>query len=136
MISFILMMVARALNAVMDKIAFNFKSSVFSKLNPMFWDVKQSWKNMWKWPLEPFTGWYYFGLYKPRYKEKFPYSTTFLVWATDAWHLSKALMLVCIGLAIGFHSPVVNVVVDAFVMVFGFTTIFTYIYDYILSSKK
>jgi len=136
MISLILMMVAGALNAIMDKIAFNFKSSVFNKLNPTFWDVKQSWKNMWKWPLEPFTSWYYFGLYKPRYKEKFPYSTTFLVWATDAWHLSKALMLVFIGLAIGFHSPVVNVVVDAVVMVVGFTVVFTYFYDYILNSKK
>ena len=136
MISLVLMVVAGFLNAVMDRISFTFKSSVFKDLNPMSWDVKSSWKNMWKWPLEPFSSWYYFGLYKPRHKEKFPYSTTFLVWATDAWHLSKMLMIVCIGLAIGFHVPVVNWFVDAFVMVVGFTTVFTYCYDYILKSKK
>jgi hypothetical protein len=136
MISLLLMMVAGALNAVMDRISFTFKSSVFKDLNPVFWDVKTSWKNMWKWPLEPFSGWYYFGLYKPRYKEKFPYSTTFLVWATDAWHLAKALMIGCIGLAIGFHSPVVNWFVDALVMVTMFGVMFTYFYDYILKSKK
>ena len=56
MISLLLMMVAGALNAVMDRISFTFKSSVFKDLNPMFWDVKTSWKNMWKWPLEPFSG--------------------------------------------------------------------------------
>ena len=31
--------------------------------------------------------WYYFGLYTPAYKEKFPLSTTLLVSFTDAWHL-------------------------------------------------
>jgi hypothetical protein len=36
MISLLLMMVAGALNAVMDRISFTFKSSVFKDLNPMF----------------------------------------------------------------------------------------------------
>ena len=136
MISLVLMVLAGALNAVMDKIAFNFGSSIFKNLNPMFWDVRVSWKNQWRWPLRPYSSWYYFGLYTPRYKENFPYSSTFLVWATDAWHLAKALMLACIGLAIGFHTPVVNWFVDGLVMVTVFTITFTGFYDNWLSANK
>ena len=136
MISLVLMVIAGALNAVMDKIAFSFKTSVFKNLNPMFWDIKQSWKNQWSWPLAPYSSWYYFGLYKPRWKENFPYSITFLVWATDAWHLAKALMLGCIGAAIGFHTPVVSWIVDGGIMVIMFTTTFTGLYDGWLNNKK
>ena len=33
------------------------------------------------------NSWWYLGLYTPRFKEKFPLSTTWLVWTTDRWHL-------------------------------------------------
>jgi hypothetical protein len=135
MITSILLLAAGILNAVMDKIAFNYKSSIFKDLNPRFWDVKQSWKNQWKWPLQPYTGWYYFGLYTPRYKENFPYSNTFLVWATDAWHLAKALMLGCIMLGIVFYSPMFGWFIDAVVYYCIFTLAFTYFYSYILKAK-
>ena len=135
MITSILLLAAGILNAVMDKIAFNYKSSIFKDLNPRFWDVKQSWKNQWKWPLQPYTGWYYFGLYTPRYKENFPYSNTFLVWATDAWHLAKALMLGCIMLGIVFYSPMFGWLIDAVVYYCIFTLAFTYFYSYILKAK-
>ena len=135
MITSILLLAAGILNAVMDKIAFNYKSSIFKDLNPRFWDVKQSWKNQWKWPLQPYTGWYYFGLYTPRYKENFPYSNTFLVWATDAWHLAKALMLGCIILGIVFYSPMFGWLIDAVVYYCIFTLAFTYFYSYILKAK-
>lgn len=39
--------------------------------------------------------WYYLGLYKPKYKEAFPFSSTALVSFTDPWHRSKAI---CFGL--------------------------------------
>jgi hypothetical protein len=135
MITLILLLAAGILNAVMDKIAFNYKSSIFKDLNPRFWDVKQSWKNQWKWPLEPYTGWYYFGLYTSRYKENFPYSNTFLVWATDAWHLAKALMLGCIMLGIVFYSPMFGWLIDAVIYYCIFTLAFTYFYSYILKAK-
>ena len=135
MITSILLLAAGILNAVMDKIAFNYKSSIFKDLNPRFWDVKQSWKNQWKWPLQPYTGWYYFGLYTPRYKENFPYSNTFLVWATDAWHLAKALMLGCIMLGIVFYSPMFGWLIDAVIYYCIFTLAFTYFYSYILKAK-
>ena len=132
MVSLVLVMVAGFLNAVMDRLAFTFRSSVFRGLNPMFWDVKVSWTNMWKWPLEPYNSWYYFGIYKPRYMEKFPYSTTWLVWLTDGWHLAKMLMLVCLSMAVGINLNWFDWIVDSFIVLVGFTGVFTYVYDYIL----
>jgi hypothetical protein len=40
-----------------------------------------------------FNHWWYFGLYKPKYPEKFPFSSTILVFITDRWHLSQFIML-------------------------------------------
>lgn len=39
--------------------------------------------------------WWYLGLYKPANAEKFPLSTTVLVFLTDRWHLSQFIMLRC-----------------------------------------
>jgi hypothetical protein len=135
MITLILIIIAGALNAIMDKLVFAFKSSIFKDLNPRFWDVKQSWKNQWKWPLQPYTSWYYFGLYKPRHKENFPYSNTFLVWAVDAWHLSKALMLGLIMLGIVLYNPILSTLLDLVIYYIAFTVSFTYFYEYILNKK-
>lgn len=44
--------------------------------------------------------WWYFGLHKPSYPEKFPFSSTILVFLTDRWHLSQFVMLRCFYLAI------------------------------------
>lgn len=70
----------------------------------------ESWERKWAWEYDPFIKmtirilhykhWYYFGLFKPEYKEKFPYSSTILVFITDEWHLRKWLMFLCIELAI------------------------------------
>jgi hypothetical protein len=135
MITLILIIIAGALNAIMDKLVFAFKSSIFKDLNPRFWDIKQSWKNQWKWPLQPYDSWYYFGLYTPRYKENFPYSNTFLVWAVDAWHLSKALMLGLIMLGIVLYNPIFSTLLDLIIYYIAFTISFTYFYEYILNKK-
>lgn len=44
--------------------------------------------------------WWYFGLYKPKYPEKFPFSTTVLVFLTDRWHRWQFFMLRCFYLAV------------------------------------
>jgi hypothetical protein len=135
MITLILIIIAGALNAIMDKLVFAFKSSIFKDLNPRFWDVKQSWKNQWKWPLQPYDSWYYFGLYTPRYKENFPYSNTFLVWTTDAWHLTKSIMLGLIMLGIVLYNPIFSTLIDLVIYYIAFTVSFTYFYEYILNKK-
>jgi hypothetical protein len=46
--------------------------------------------------------WWYFGLYKPKFPERFPFSATALVFLTDKWHLNQFLMLKCFQGAIAF----------------------------------
>ena len=135
MLSLLLIIFAGIFNSIMDKVNFNFSKSIFKNKNPKFWNIKDSWKNQWKWPLKPYNSWYYFGLYTPKYTENFPYSSTFLVFITDAWHLSKALMLFCISLSIVLYTPIINPIIDIFLMFCGFTVTFTYFYEYILKSK-
>ena len=136
MISIFFMLIAGFFNAVMDKVNFNFTKSIFKNLNPLFWDLRKSWKNQWQQPMvPPYSYWYYFGLYKPRYQEKFPYSSTFLVFLADAWHLAKALMLLCISLAIVFYQPIFGFWIDAILYYVSFTVTFTYFFEYILASK-
>lgn len=136
MISLILVIIAGMFNAIMDKIDFNFSTSIFKNKNPKFWNLKESWKNQWKWPLRPYNSWYYFGLYKPKYAENFPYSNTFLVVLTDAWHLSKTIMLILISLSIILYSPILTPLLDIIFLFCGFTITFTYFYQYILTNKN
>jgi len=44
--------------------------------------------------------WWYLGLYKPKFPEKFPFSTTVLVFLTDRWHRWQFFFLSCFYLAI------------------------------------
>lgn len=57
------------------------------------WNRSNSWDNKYAFPLAPFRGWWYFGLIKPRYAERFPFSTTALVFLTDYWHFMQFLYL-------------------------------------------
>ena len=45
--------------------------------------------------------WWYFGFYTPTFPEKFPFSTTILVFLTDRWHRAQFFMLKAFYLAIG-----------------------------------
>lgn len=44
--------------------------------------------------------WYYFGLHRPVFLEKFPFSSTLLVFMTDRWHLWQFIALRCFYLAL------------------------------------
>ena len=39
--------------------------------------------------------WWYFGLYTPKFPEKFPFSATALVFLTDRWHFNQFMVLKC-----------------------------------------
>lgn len=45
--------------------------------------------------------WWYLGIIKPRFPEKFPFSSTILVFLTDRWHMNQFFMQRCLFLAIG-----------------------------------
>jgi hypothetical protein len=58
--------------------------------------IKSSeWKRKYDFTKPAGREWWYFRLYKPGFPEKFPFSTTILVFLTDRWHLSQFLMLRC-----------------------------------------
>lgn len=52
--------------------------------------------------------WYYVGLYKPAYVEKFPYSTTIFVSLTDNWHRWESININSIFLSFIFLVSIVN----------------------------
>ena len=68
-----------------------------------------SWKNKYEVnadgtlvPTESKNHWWYFGLYKPNYAEKFPLSSTALVSLTDDWHKYQFIMYRFLYMAISF----------------------------------
>ena len=58
---------------ITDTINFRYSTSIFARLNPLFWNPAISWRNKWK---DGSTT-----------KERFFLSSTLLVFTTDAWHL-------------------------------------------------
>ena len=137
MISLILIALAGALNATYEILFTGFNQSIFKKLNPEFWNPLESWKFKWASPFpQPVEDkWYYFG-FLPRYKERFPYSSTVFVFLTDAWHLFKALMLGCIMLAVVNYSVVITPFIDFILLYVTFTFTFTMFFDYVLRIRK
>lgn len=116
-IGFVLIYIAGLANSVMDKSA----EGHLHYLSDWWRKSKSSWN---KWKLTPnpryfsHSGltipvendkhlWYYLWLYKPRYKERFMYSSGPLVWVTDGWHFCKMIELsgLCVGiLIVGWSS--------------------------------
>jgi hypothetical protein len=92
MIGIIIMMLslwalAAVCNAVMDVLAFKFKTSVFKNMNPNYWNPAKSWRNKYKQKM-PFKGPAFIG------------STTFLSFLTDAWHLFQFLSNTFLALSV------------------------------------
>jgi len=80
---------------------------------------------------EDIKHWWYLGLYKPRYAERFPFSTTILVAFTDRWHLAQLIMLrfFYLAVAIGVSNSIWWELLLSFVvfpMVIGVFFDFTY----------
>lgn len=100
----ILIVSASVADAIMDTIQFRLSSSRLPQNR--WWNPQFSWYMKWKMTNEgciiPNTKrpWYYLGLYKPTFVEKFMWSSTILVFTTDAWHMGKSLKLNAIFLAI------------------------------------
>lgn len=135
MTTLVLIILAGMFNALYETLYTFFKYSIFKNLNPLWWNPLQSWKFKWYQPMQPpEKKWYYFGFY-PKYRERFPYSSTILVWTTDAWHLFKALMLGCIMAGIVTYNPIINPAIDFFIYYGAFTFTFTIFFDYIFRTK-
>jgi hypothetical protein len=91
------------LNGIMDAEDFHLKDTWLGKYK---WFRSDSYNLKWKmqWYEKPGmipylaligsikSPWYYFGLYTPKYVERFPFSSTVMVFTTDGWHFIKWLM--------------------------------------------
>lgn len=126
-ISIIIIGIAGYSKAVMDTVQFHFNKSVFKnkdKYNQKFWNPKLSWKNK----------------YKPDLKTpKFLFSTTLLVFWTDAWHRYQfyniTLSFISL-LLIGFFSvSFINLIIFGCIARIVYGISFTYFY-YKYSNKK
>lgn len=62
--------------------------------------------------------WWYFGLYEPKYSEKFPFSTTMLVSLTDKWHKAQLIMLrfMYLAIAVGLTQNLFMIILLSFVV--------------------
>ena len=64
------------------------------KFDSVYWNKGRTWVLKYKFPLkEGKRTWYYLWLYKPKYEERFMYSTTILSFTTDGWHLLQLIFL-------------------------------------------
>lgn len=120
----VLYLLAGIVNSVMDTLRDKFSGSIFSEWGS-YWNPAESWKNKWK------NG-------DPAQGERFPLSSTALVFLTDAWHLGKWLMFtlieiaICVSLCLPWYLIPVGVLILKTVRGIGFNPF----YDYFLKKKK
>lgn len=105
MISLVLVVLAAVCNAVMDVLQFHFRSSIFENYNRKWWDPAISWKNKYE----------YWDNYLRKRKKINIFNLLYInypIFLTDAWHFFKSSMVVLLGLAIVFYTPVINIYID------------------------
>ena len=120
MTSLILVLIAGMFNAIMD-LCGRYDETVFSKFpkTRKFIDSSISWKNKYK------NG-------DKNQGSRFLFSTKFLVFLTDMWHLSKTSMLLLLSLSIVEYNPIFVWYLDFPIYWIAFGTSFTIFYDYVL----
>ena len=65
---------------------------------------EHGWTAKWQYPLHDYKAkWYHFGL-NPKYEERFPFSSTLLVWLTDAEHFYQFVQTISLVCIVGFAS--------------------------------
>ncbi len=77
-----------------------------------------TWDNKYDLTKPNFKPWWYLGLHQPRYREKFPFSSTALVFLTDAWHFSQFMMLrfIYLSITVGLSSSIIVVLLNSFII--------------------
>lgn len=126
--SYIFVILASIMNAVMDKIQFHWSKSVFSKIKNkkiLAWaNPDGSWRNKWK------NG-------NPDEGERFLGSSTVFVRFTDLWHFSQSFMFACFMAAIVLYSNYFSlwVIVDFIILRILFSGVFTIFFDYFFDLK-
>ena len=126
------MIFAGMFNAIMDTLSSHYGVSIFSKYPKyeQFLNPQKSWLNKYK-NNNPDLGPKFFG------------STTFLVWTTDLWHLSKMIMIVSMVIGTVFYTPIIitgymfwDLLINLGLVYIPFGLSFNLFWDKILKIKK
>lgn len=116
MISLLLITLAAACYALIDTLVHHFDRSVFSHLNPYYWDPMVSWMNK-----------YYGG--DPAKGHRMIWIFRYPVQLTDAWHLFKSIMLALMIAAVVLYSPVFGPLLDFVAYGVTWVLVFNICYD-------
>lgn len=123
-------------------------SSALGRFNTDWWNKNISWKMKWKIDKTTYSDkmplpnnkkpWYYLGMHKPMYIERFPYSSTILVSFTDGWHLLQNIQfsLIFLGKSILLFDSLLNIVISFIVMKTVFSITFELVYRKIQNRKQ
>jgi len=103
-IQIMLVFLSFAAKSVMDTLQFHYDLSLFTKYNPLFWNPAISWRNKWKNGIKA-NG------------EKFLFSSTLLVWTTDAWHLFQFIFLNSICYAMALSTNITQWTIVDFIII-------------------
>ncbi|MEZ5195117.1 MAG: hypothetical protein R2764_01560 [Bacteroidales bacterium] len=131
MLTLTLIIIAAVMNSVMDTLKFRFQGSIFNSKKLQRYLGPESWRNKWDTPLPPSRG-----EDRPKYRERFLFSSTILVFVTDGWHLAQFIMLKAMILAVVLYSPLVNWWADFLIYSITFSLIFEIFYSKIWQNKK
>jgi len=102
----VLVLIAALSDAVIDTLNFHYELSKLPQST--WWNPKYSWYRKWKITDQGLiipnhknkAKWYYLWVYRPNFVEAFPYSSTLLVFTTDAFHLFKSIRLNALFIAL------------------------------------
>ena len=111
--------------------------SALNRFKKPYWNKGDSWENKWKLDkdldlvVNKNKLWYYLGFYAPRYKERFPYSSTFFVAFTDGWHLLQFLQfkIAILGYALRLSTDDSPIVLRFITISLGFSIGFLLSYE-------
>ena len=75
----------------------------------------------WIYPFKPYVKkWYYFGIITPPQAERFPLSSTLLVWTTDTEHFLQFMQTLCIFMMAAASHLLPSLCLSLFFIGFGF----------------
>ena len=120
MISLVFVLFASICNAIMDTISFHYEISIFSKLNPNYWNPTISWKNK------------YVDWDNGNRERKKIFGINIAPAFLDAWHLFKSLMIILFALSIVLYKVYFNLIIDFIVIGLVWNVFFSLFYNKIL----
>ena len=99
------------------------------KGNNYYKNKSDSWGNKYVFPLKKTGNWWYFGLYKPTYKERFIFSSTMFIFLTDYWHFQQFIFLNSVTFGSGIIqgeliTSITTIIVIQVMYAIGFNTSF------------